>query len=216
MNDASEYDSTILNNSSISSSNRDLNENINANDMSTNNDTTETKPAEKKTSLALDKRLLAGGLVFLLISFLILGENISLVILTFLVGLTLGSLATLGLIYLAHKYNLLKYFFKSFTPTLPIGQSQVGDEATTITSSSQQLQSLLIQTPIQKENKNFHGVYKVNYLFDSLIYTYFSLTRYRLHIRLNLQPKVILCILDTVIPRIIDRRELILKFREVF
>lgn len=168
MNDATtENDSTILNNSSTSSSSssRDLNENINANNnMSTNNDTPETKQLVKKTSLALDKRLLAGGLAFLLISYLILGENISLVILTFIAGLTLGSLATLGLFYFAHKYNLLKYFFKSSqTGQLPpTGQAQEADETTT-TSSSQQLQSLLIQTPIQKENKNFHGVYKVNF-----------------------------------------------------
>lgn len=124
----------------------------------------------KTLSRPVDKRLLALAaflalvFIWLLFIYVVFGKQISLVFLTFSFGLLVGALATGVIFYLALKFDLLKYFFAiKQTTTKPTDETDNPKEENVTIS---QLQALLIQTPIQKENRNFHGVYKVREYFS--------------------------------------------------
>lgn len=136
----------------------------------------ETTREQQRT--ALDKKLITGAALVMIIALSIIYKNISLVVLTFFFGLSLGSLATALVLYLAQKFNLIRSFgtkqhqhatSKSTTHDETTNSSNCTTSNSSSNASSkssiQQIASLLIQTPIPKENKNFNGVYKVS---DSL------------------------------------------------
>jgi len=83
---------------------------------------------------------------------------------TFLIyfgGFISGSLiVTFGLAFILFKYNLLQ--FSSSKTVTATAASTVNNYNS---NNTQQIHSLLIQTAIHKQNKNFDGVYKVRYIF---------------------------------------------------
>jgi hypothetical protein len=78
-------------------------------------------------------------------------------------GFTSGVLLCILVVYLANKFDLVKYVVK-----LNDENGKVVSESSSQPSADQsveQIQTLLIQTATVKENKNFDGVYKVGFIF---------------------------------------------------
>ena len=88
-------------------------------------------------------------------------------------GFTSGVLLCILVVYLANKFDLVKYVVK-----LNDDNGKVVSESSSQPSADQsveQIQTLLIQTATVKENKNFDGVYKVGFIFfDRFIWTLIS------------------------------------------
>ena len=125
-------------------------------------ESSKTKPVKndliQKPMLLSDKRLIGGTIAVAVVFGLILGKNLSFVVLSFLFGITFGAALTASVLYLAYKYDLIKYIIK---PAAPNSIDNRVESVVSAESTSSQLQSLLIQTAIKKENKNFDGVYRV-------------------------------------------------------
>lgn len=141
----------------------------NNNNRSKEENTVKNKENAKKLwwSFLFDKRLIVVSIVLAILFANIIGKNASFVVLSFLFGLSIGAISVVSLVCLVVKFKLLKYFVK-----LDEQQADLSS-AVTVTSNStnnsdspqtQQLHSLLIQTAIMKENKNFDGVYKVDFI----------------------------------------------------
>ena len=77
-------------------------------------------------------------------------------------GFTSGVLLCILVVYLANRFDLVKYVVK-----LNDGNVKVNGESSSQPNADQsveQIQALLIQTATVKENKNFDGVYKVGFI----------------------------------------------------
>jgi ABC-type nickel/cobalt efflux system permease component RcnA len=143
----------------------------NDNNRSKEEKTVKNKENAKKLwwSFLFDKRLIVVSIVLAVLFANIIGKNASFVVLSFLFGLSIGAISVVSLVCLVVKFKFLKYFVK-----LDEQQADLSSPNVTATSNStnnsdsspqtQQLHSLLIQTAIMKENKNFDGVYKVDFI----------------------------------------------------
>ena len=96
-------------------------------------------------------------LAAILVYYLVTAHKSLAIIFTYVFGFTCGCLLCLGCLYIANKLNFIKF-------NLTVVSAKTDDNNNTInrqpTEIPMQLQSLLIQTPYIKENKNFDGVYK--------------------------------------------------------
>lgn len=88
--------------------------------------------------------------IFYLIFVSILPRGPRLIVTFYSIGLASGILLMSGLFYLCIKYDLLKYITQSSSDSKREGDGAVVE----------QVQSLLLQTAVQKENKSFDGIYK--------------------------------------------------------
>lgn len=155
--------------------------NVDETSSSLESERNKTKPVNndqtQKPMLLSDKRLIGGTIAVAVVFGLILGKNLSFVVLSFLFGITFGAALTASVLYLAYKYDLIKYIIK---PTPPNSIDNRVESVNSAETTSSQLQSLLIQTAIKKENKNFDGVYRVRlyiYIYKYLTLQFFSSTQ---------------------------------------
>ncbi len=82
-----------------------------------------------------------------------------------------GGLFSAGLFYLVIRFDLLKHVLKILNLSIDNEYAVAKrDNATDVNGSlneknattEEKIRSLLIQTPVHKENRNFDGVYKVS------------------------------------------------------
>jgi hypothetical protein len=85
-----------------------------------------------------------------------------------LVGLSCGGLAFYALV----RFKFLKYFIKdsNSNENCSVKSIKEGVEEKEESQVSHQVQALLLQTALCKENKNFDGIYKVILIRNLLIY----------------------------------------------
>ena len=122
------------------------------------------KTIHRQTSFFYEyKHVFAAILAVILVFLLAIPKSLSSVIIFYTAGIVSGFSLASGFLYLSVRFNFIKYFLKNIeddsVEKSTNGLSFVSGQSDQIVID--QLQSLLLQTAVFKENRNFDGVYKV-------------------------------------------------------